>query len=330
MPITNVCGLRNRRFTTIGGSGSSGDWADSYVENMASVPALLSTDGHRVGIRATNLANIGQSLTSGNGATMDIVSSGAWDSVENAVRLFPPTTNVGGEGQYACILRNMDIWNNGSKDVAQANFRWCQFVGSRYYDLGGLTKLMGFKLGPTLVSGGGSPARAGYWEARNVAWTNWKYIAVTANTVQVYHNPVVSSLGSGEAIDTAVDTTKLYQMRSAASHAASPPQVGNEWLCYEAIVDARQDRGNSNGMVKLLCWTRDGVVSARYLQCQLNQDAGWNFANRYVALLEYLGGYWSSTVGTADANNYTMWSHMTIAVNKGISEVIGPPPGFVS
>ncbi len=339
MPITNVCGLRNRRFTTIGGSGSSVDWADSYVTNQSGVASLLATDSHRVGIRATNLANIGQNVTSGNGASLSIVSAGSWDGVENAVRLNPPTATVLGEGQYACILQNVDLWGNGSKDIAQCNFRWTQFYASNYFSHSGKTKVSGFKIGSALTPGGSSPARAGYWEGQDTSgWTPWKYVCVTSNTVQVYHNPMIGvppldSFAQGEGVDTAADTTKMFQMRSAASHGASPPQVGNEWVCFEAIADTRQDRGNANGMVKLLCWTRDGVVSARYLQCPINRDQGavpWNFANRYIALLEYLGGYWNAAVGTADANNYTMFSHMTLAANMGISEVIGPPPGFVS
>ncbi len=317
-------------------SGVSGEWADAYVTNMASVPTQLATDGRRVGIRATSLADIGQSVTSGNGASLSIVTNGSFDGLENAVRVNPPTALVGGEGQYACILRNVDLWGNGSKDIAQCNFRWLQFYGSRYFDSSGASKLSGYKIGPALTPGGGSPARAGVWENWDTAWSNWKYISITSNTVQVYHNPMIGvppldSFAQGEGVDTAPDTTKLYQMRGSASHGATPPIIGNEWICYEFVCDTRQDRGNANGIVKLLMWTRDGVIAARNLNCPINRDQGavpWSFSNRYIALFEYLGGYWGSKVGNGDANAYTMYSHMTFAANMGISELIGPPAGF--
>jgi len=323
--------------------GSSGSWADVFVTNVTGVAPELATDGRKVGVRATNLSNLGQALTSGNGASLSIVTNGSFDGAENAVRLNPPTTLVSGEGQYAGIFNGLDLWGNGSKDIAQMNFRWLQYYGSTYYNQSGAAKLSGYKLGPTLTPGGGSPARTGVWENWDTAWTDWKYISITSNTVQVYAFPALGAppldaLTQGEGIDSSPDTSKLYQMRGSANHAANPPIIGGEWVCYEFIVDARQDRGNANGRIQLLITTRDGVLNAKQLITDVNRDHGehpgganpWDYANRYIATLEYLGGYWGGKVGTGDANAYTMYSHMTFAANMTINQRIGCPTGFTS
>jgi hypothetical protein len=324
MPLVTIAGPSSRLYN-FEPPGASGEWADVYFNTVAGMPAALATPGNKVGVRATNLGNLSQQLTSGNGATMSIITNGAYDGVENAMKITPPTVALGSpdpNGQYACIFRGLDLWNGGATNIAQINFRWLSYFGPRYYDLGAPCKFHGFLAASSL---GGAPGpRQGVWEDRNTAWTTYKYLSTTSNSVQSYHYPP-----NGTHIDDDSDTNKLCQIAGSANHALNPPRIGNEWVCFETSIDLRQNRGNANGAHKLYLWTRDGVVNGRFLNTPVNWDSGgWSFSNQYMASMEGFGFYWNPA-STANVDNYTLSSHWTFATNMGINSLIGPPPGFL-
>lgn len=300
------------------GGGSSEEWADVYLETISGIGSQMAV-GVRVGMRPVNLATMGQQLTAGNGASMEIVASGAYDGVEPAVRIYPPTTLVSGEAQYASWLRNLDLWNNGARNIAQLNVRWMQYWGSTYYSHAPPAKVSGVFAQDSFSPSGGARRQA-VWESQNVGgWSPYKYWGTTSNSAQYY---------PGGGIDTFPDSDKLMQIGGAPAHANSPPRVGGEWVCMEQAVDLRQNRGNANGMNKLVLWTSDGVVDGRFIQAPANWDPPWSFTYQYISGFEGLGFYFN-TAGTANANNYVMHSHVTFCADMDIDELIGPPAGFV-
>lgn len=303
----------------------TGDWADVKITNVSAIGSALMTDGQTVGITVgASFTGLSQQLTSGNGATMDVVAGDSFDGQENTVRIFPPTVLVGGEGQYASWLRNLDIWNNASHDIAQLNVRWLQYNGPRYFDLASTAKISGVFAQDSFTPAGGAKRQA-VWEAQDAQnWSPYKYWGTTSNSTQYY---------PGGGIDTFPDSQKLLQLAGAPSHALNPPRIGDEWVCLEQVVDLRQDRGNANGMNKLMLHTRDGVVNGRFIQAVANWDQGaipWSFTYRYISGFEGLGFYFNRA-GTANAGNYVKFSHVTFAANMGINERIGCEniPGFI-
>ncbi len=297
-----------------------GPWADVFITDIADIGPELAADGVTVGITVgSSFTGLGQQLTSGNGATMDIVTGGSFDGEENAVRIYPPTTLVSGEGQYASWLRNINLWSSGSTNIAQINFRWLHYYGTTYFSHAAPTKVTGFWCQDSLSSPG-VPRRQGLWETQDtVNWTPYKYMGTTSNSVQYY---------PGAFIDSVPDSSKLMRIGGSQISSNSPPQFGGSWVCYEMAVDLRQNRGNAFGMNKIVCWTRDGVVSARSIQSPCNWDPPWSFTYQYIETFEGLGFYWN-VVGTANANNYLMHSHATFAANMAYDALIGPPPGFL-
>jgi hypothetical protein len=295
-------------------------WANTYISDVADIGTALATDGQTVGIEVGgSFAGLGQQLTSGNGATMDIVAGGSFDGAENAVRIYPPTATVGGEGQYACWLRFLDL-TDGVNDIGQMNFRTLVYYGPRYFDLAPDAKCWGFQC--TTVIGDSQNHRLAVFDHRQPVWNNWKYPYQTVTTTPNFHEPPTSG-----SIDSGPDANKLIEIRGSANHAAGPPQTGGEWLCFEQMIDLRQDRGNANGRHKVRVTTRDGVV-VRTLSVPLNWEPSWDFDAQYAGQFEGLGFYFN-TVGTANVGNYVMYSHATFAANLGINDWIGPPPGFL-
>jgi hypothetical protein len=307
--------------TSIGaGGGGGGDWADTFITDVANISTALATDGQTVGITVgSNFTGLGQQLTAGNGATMDIVTGGSFDGLENAVRIFPPTATVGGDAQYACWLRFLDL-TGGTNDIAQMNFRTVRYFGPRYFDLAPDAKCWGFQ--NTTVIGESQNHRLAVFDHRQPVWNNWKYPYLTVTTTPNFHEPPTSG-----SIDSGPDANKLIEIRGSANHAASPPQTGGEWLCFEEMFDLRQDRGNANGRHKLRVTTRDGVV-IRTLSVALNWEPSWDFGARYAGQFEGLGFYFN-TAGTGHVDNHVTDSFVTFAANMGINDWIGPPPGFL-
>lgn len=306
------------------------DWADVYISDVSTIGPALATDGQTVGIEVGgSFTGLSQQLTSGNGATMDIVSGGSFDGNENAVRIYPPTATVGsGDAEYAAWLRFLDLWDDANNDIAQVNFRVLVYYGPRYFDLAPNAKSWGFQAQTVLAtSGGDGNNRSGVFDNRQAGWSNWKFPFVTVETFSIYCNPYDSG---NFHIDDCVDTEKLIEIRGGSpNHSASPPQTGGEWICFEHIFDTRQNRGNANGLVKLLVWTRDGLVSEREVSGPLTHNGSWSFSARYIYTFEGLGFYFNDA-GTANADNYVMFSHATFAANMTNTDtLIGPPPGFV-
>lgn len=325
------------------GSGPppTGDWADVFVSDVANIGPPLAVNGQRVGIEVGgSFATLSQQLTTANGATMDIVAGGSFDGAENAVRLFPPTTCVGWptsndpgpcddehNAEYAAWLRNLDLWNNASTNIAQMNVRILVYYGTRYFDLAPNAKSWGLTATSALTPGGGAVNnRSGYFDNRDAGWSSFKFPLVTAGTAGVYCNPYDPD---SFHIDSCPDANKLYSIGSSANHAASPPRTGGEWICIEQVFDTRQNRGNANGLMKVVVWTRDGVVSGRTISGPLSHNFLWDFAMQYINGFEGLGFYFNAA-GTANANNFVMWSHVTFAANMAnTNALIGPPPGFL-
>lgn len=333
-----TCGGVSDTFTsTTEASGGSGAWADVFITNVESASnwSGLGTNGQTVGVTVgTTFAGLGQQLTAGNGASMDIVVDGSFDGQENAVRIYPPTICLDGSNnphvcddlanaQYASWLRNLDFWNNGSRNIAQINVRWLQYIGSTYYSNSATAKVGGvFAQNVLSSSPPGGAIRQAIWEVQDTAnWTPYKYWGTTSTSVMYL---------PGHFIDTVSDTQKLMQIGGSPAHSNNPPRIGGEWVCFEQVVDLRQNRGNANGMNKVLLYTRDGVVSGRNIQAPVNWWEDWDFAYQYVQGWEGLGFYYNKA-GTADTNNYQMYSHFTVAANMAINETIGCEniPGFI-
>jgi hypothetical protein len=318
--------------TTEAGGGGAGDWADLFVTNVttASNWSPLGTPGQSVGVEVgSTFTGLGQQLTSGNGATMDIVIGGSFDGLENAVRIYPPTACIGGpcddlhNAEYAAWLRNLNLWNNGTINIAQINVRWLQYFGSTYYSNAPTAKIGGvFAQDVLTATPDAGSLRQAIWETQDTLnWTPYKYWGTTSTSIMYL---------PGFFIDSQPDTAKLMQIGPSPSHSNNPPRVGGEWVCFEQVVDLRQNRGNANGMNKLMLSTRDGVVAGRFIQSDANWGDNWDFSHIYVDGWEGLGFYYNKA-GTADVNNYTMFSHVTFAANMAINETIGCEniPGFL-
>lgn len=304
--------------------GESGEWADTYVTDVANIGTALMTDGQTVGIEiGSTFTGLGQSLTPGNGATMEIVSGGSFDGAENAVKIFPPTNCIGGpcdddhNAEYAGFATGLDVWNDAAHDIKQINIRVLVYYGPRYYDLAPPAKSWGIQVQTVLsTSGGDGNNRIGTFDYRDPGYTNWKYPYQIIEGVQTFCNP-----REGSFIEDCPAANKLIEIRGSANHAASPPQTGGEWVCFEQVIDVSQSRGNADGLHRLLISTRDGVVSDRELTAPLSINVDWNFTPQYVYLFEGFGFYFNRA-GTADADNYIMFSHPTLAVNMANSSTL--------
>lgn len=310
----------------------TGEWASTYITNITQAgPAL--TNGTTVGVKIpTTYTGMGQQLTSGNGATMDIVVGGSFDGLENAARIYPPTACIGGpcdsehNAEYASFLRNMDIWNNMTRDVKQVNMRVLVYYGPRYFDLAPNAKSWGFQISTELGPGGDQNNRVGVYDIRDPGYTNWKYPYEIISGWQVFCNPNI-----GGYLEECPLANKLIEVRGSPNHAASPPQTGGEWICVEEVIDVSRVRGNPDGLARMLVTTRDGVVNQRQLIAPLSYNEDWDFNAQYIYLFEGLGFYFNSA-GTANANNFIMFSHPTFAVNMANSNtLIGCEniPGFL-
>lgn len=304
------------------GGAPSADWADVYVNHANAGPEFM-TDGRIVGIRGTTLTHYGERITAGNGASNELLVSGSWDGVENAVKLRPPDVLIGGPGgnaEYAGIFHGTNLNNSGTKAVYQANFGVCLYYGARAFDLNG-AKFTGFQMSPTV--GGSADNRSaifsGYYPTDDV------YVhGITAATVQAYDNPP-----TGYSPDASVAANRLCHVRTSQNHAASPPLIGQEWFYLEQMVAPQQNATNPNGRAEVRIWTRDGVISGRSLVIPLNWDGGWSFANnQYVSFFEYLNGYFNDAL-TYHIDNYILASHGRFVVNKALNSFMEPPPGFL-
>lgn len=328
--------FRQRGVDTLGNAGAfsnivtatpaaSSEWADVYITNTNQIGAHMAVAGRKVGVKVgSTFTGLLQNTTPGNGATMDIVVGGSFDGAENAVRIYPPTARInGGDAEYAGWLMGMQLWNNGANDIAQANMRVLMFYGTRYFDLAPPAKCFGFQNSTVLGPGGDENNRVGVYDNYASNWSNYRYPLVIAGGGVGYYNPPVPGW---YWVDSGPDTTKMMQIGGTSNHALTPPRTNGEWVCFEQMLDLRRNRGNPNGIHRLVARWRDGTT--RSLVYELNWDSGWDFNARYVAFFEGLGFYWN-TAGTANANNYIMHSHATFAANMGVNEMIGPPPGFL-
>lgn len=295
---------------------AGGEWADTYT-TVTGLPTGLSVNGQRVGIRGTSLASWGPNQTSGNGGQLIYRADQSFDGLEPIIEFRPPTTLVGGEGQYNTILGG-EIARGGLNNIKQMNFRWCEYIGPRYWDLSAALrpKWSGFIIS-TLQNSEVGANRVSIFDQPQTAGTI--FLCVTATTVQAYNFPTTD--------DTAA--SKLIAIRGTNNHALNAPQTGGgEWLCFEQVVDCMQNRGNAFGRHELRVWSRDGAMTGRLLRISLNYDAGWNFARQFIYRYEGLGSYFNQNA-TANTDNYKLWSHCTFAANMGIDELMGPPPGFL-
>lgn len=299
-----------------GGGGSPGEWADVYITDVDDIGSALATDGQTVGIEVgsdTGLLSV--QVTGGSGGAITIVNGGSFDGAENAVKMVPPSSGPG--DQYSAWLRNLDIWNNATHSVAQMNFRVLVYYGPRYYDLAPKAKSWGFQSQTVLsMSGGDGNNRSGVFDNRDTAFSTYRYVYPTVTTVSIYCNPL-----EGGFIEECPEDNHFLAIGPSANHAVLAPQTGGEWVCFEHVVDVRQDRGNANGLVRLLVSTRDGVISDRYVEAPLTHDAGWDFDARYIYAFEGLGFYWND-VGTAHADNYVLYSHATFAANMANTDTL--------
>lgn len=311
-------------------SGEPGEWADTYVTDIDDFgPAL--TNGTIVGFTVgTDFTGSGQQLTVESGATMDIVAGGSFDGAENVVRIYPPTQCTNGpcgddsNAGYASFLRNVDVWNVATRDVKQINIRALVYFGPRYYDLAPNAKNWGVQVQTVLsMSGGDGNNRIGTFDHRDPGYTNWKYLYEIVEGVATYCNP-----REGGFIEECPQANKLIELRGSSNHAASPPQSGGEWLCIEQVIDVSQSRGNANGLHRLMVSTRDGVVNQREVVAPLNVNGDWSFTSQYIYLFEGFGFYFNFA-GTADTDNYVLYSHPALAVNMTDTDtLIGCPPGY--
>lgn len=307
-----------------------GDWADLIITDIADLGAGLATDGQTVGLRVgSNFTGLGQVLTPGNGATMSIVSSGSggsYNGLENGVRINPPTILIPGDppqAEYAGWAATSDIWSGGTKDIYQMNFRVYRFYGTTYHDMAPPAKCWGFTNSTMLGPGGDENNRIGVYDQYEPLWSIYRYPLIIAGGGVGYYNPPVPGWFF---VDSGPDTTKMMQIGGTTNHALSPPRTNGEWVCFESMFDLRRDRGNPNGIHRLIATWRDGTT--RSLEYELNWDEGWDFATRYCFGFEGIGFYWNEA-GTADANNYIIDTMPVWVANEAESFLIGPDADFL-
>lgn len=309
-----------RAVAASGGGGGSSDWADVFVTH-ANVGPGLATDGVIVGLRGTSVSDYGSRVTVGNGGAIDRITNDSFDGAEDSLKLTPPDTILGGSGnaEYVGICNGTDLSDSGNNSILQMNFGFCYYVGSRFIDLAAQPKMTGFLMAAS--PGAATDSRAAIFEGR---YSGYRIMGATANTVQSYHEPEDGySPASGDA------NNELARWTTTASHAATPPTIGQEWVYIEQEVDCRRTRGNADGRNRIYIWTRDGVLSGRYLDIPLTWDGGWSFTNNaYIEVFEYLGGYWNDA-GTANADSFCKYSHVKYSANRAVGDYMGPPPGFL-
>jgi len=305
-------------------SGSSGSWAD-VIASYSAAPAHFAVAGRVVGLDI-NGSDYGLRLDSVNNASATYFATGAYDGT-SFIRLRPPSSSIGNSNQTYCGIANgLEIWNHGAIDVAQCNVGFCMRFGARYTDLTLGSKITGFLMSPSLGGGipGGSSRAAvfdNFYNPVSLGGTQVRIPCVTSTTVQSYHQPT-----SGTHPDEGPDADKLFFATTTTNHANNPPLIGQEWIYWEQETDVRQDRGNPFGRNRLDVWARDGYLG--YLEIPINHDPNWNFANRYIAYFEYLGGLFNAP-GVANADNYFDLSHVRFSANRPKDARLGPPPGFL-
>ena len=296
-------------------------WADVYV-TAANIYTELGTDGRIVGVRGTSASQYASGVTVGNGGSVTRNANGSFDGAEDALRVVPPNTEVGGAGQYCGILVGVQLTPSGVNTIRQVNWRWLAYHGSTYWNLSSNSKVTGILMSAANSSPGAAVKRAAIFDQ---SWSPptpaQKVFAVTYGTTQSYHEP-------DSGIDAGAEADKLLYLRSSANHSNDPPIIGPEWVCFEQVVTTPGYNGQADGRNKLYVWTRDGVVSAASLDIPFSYAVDYDASKIYITDTEYLGGYWNQ-VGTEDANNFIDYSHCAFASNMGASEVIGPPPGFL-
>lgn len=334
----NVSSQSSTASATTQSAPSSGEWADVYGDQTG-IEAGISVARRRYGIRAATLDGwhpqylqaIGQPVADynpavvGNGAQFSRVAGTAFDGIEPEIELRPPTVDMGGGQPGDAKILASHLYRNGLNDNAQINIRVVARFGPRYWDLAAETKWDGLLCAPNINQpGAASTGRASIFTQHNPPTNGNQWFAVTNGTTQTYNYPP-----EGFSSDVGSPTTKLCRLAGSPDHAANPPQIGgaSDYVCFEHVLDARQDRGNAFGMNKFYLWTRDGLVNGRFLRIDLTW-AAWNFSNRYIQTYEGLGFYFN-TLSTAHTDNWVRYSHWTIAANLNPTEVIGPPPGFL-
>jgi uncharacterized phage protein (TIGR02218 family) len=297
--------------------GSPSDWEDVTV-GMSGLGAELATAGRKVRLDLTG-SDYGLRLDSVNGASSSQLLTGAFDG-SAAIELRPQTGTTSNSNQtYVGVANGADLWNGGTTDVAQVNIGFCIYYGARYIDLAATAKVTGV-IGAQSLGGetSGSASRAAIFEN---TYAGERIFAVTATTVQSYHQPV-----SGYFPEDGADSNKLMLLGTSIDHGNDPPLVGQEWLYFEQEVDYRRDRGNPNGRNRLDVWSRDGYLG--YLEIPLTHRPDWDFTYQYAAYFEYLGGLFNNP-STANANNFFRVSHVIFSNNRAKDDRIGPPPGFL-
>jgi hypothetical protein len=305
-----------RSSATAGGGG--GSWADTIVDFSNFAPEL-ATAGRIVGLNLDN-NDYGARADTTNNASVTRIAGGSWDGTA-AIRLRPPTGSINNaDATYCGIANGIDLSNSGTQSIFRARAGWTMYCGAQWHLLGANSKVTGF-LGATTVNGATSAnARTAIfdqqWEPGNVTH---KVYAVTAATVQSYHQPV-----SGTAPDGGPDTDKLLQQAATINHAANPPQTGQEWLYWEEYIDYRQDLGNALGLHRVDVWARDGHLG--YLEIPLNHNSSWDYSYQYIRTFEYLGGLFNDP-STAHADNFCDVSHFRMMANTATQ--MGPPSGFL-
>lgn len=301
------------------GSANAGVWADVVV-GMAGMGPALATPGRVVGLDLDH-GDYGARADTVNGASVTRFASGAYDG-SSFIRVRPPTGATSNPNQtYAGIANGVNLWNDGTTDVAQANAGFCMRWGSRYIDLGAPTKLTGFLGAPSLGGATTANARTAVFDERYGNPIR-RILAPTAATVQSWHQPT-----SGYHPEEGPDTDKLLLGGFAsANHGANPPQVAAmEWLYCEQEADYRQDRGNAFGRNRFDVWARDGYLG--FIEIPLTHNASWSFANRYIAYFEYLGGLFN-LVSTYHDENFVDFSHVVFSTNRARNARMNPPVSF--
>lgn len=306
------------RSSVAAGGGGGGDWADVTV-GFTGMPAELGgTDGRKVRMDITG-TDWGEWVDDINGASVTRDVGGAFDGTD-AIKIVPPSSQLdnGNKTTYSCIMRGLDLTNNGAKDGAQVNFGFCIAYGSRYWDLGHTDKLNGIQSSQTIGGTVSGNSRTAIFDAfMNPASDFRRAVSVTSATAQSYHQPV-----SGFATDSGPDADKLLILGSTSNEANDPPLISTQWMYFEQEVDYRQDRGNANGRNRLDAWTQNGYLG--YLEIPLTHNASWDFSYQYARYIEYLGALWNQP-GTANANNFLRVSHPIVALNRAKDDRIGPP-----
>lgn len=295
-------------------------WQDVTV-GASSMPAQLATDGRKVRLDLVG-SDWSTQVDTVNGASVTRVVGGAYDGTD-CIRIVPPSGSTPNANQtYSCILRQLDLTNGGTKNVARVQLGFCVKYGSTYFNMGETAKVTGILPSQTIGGSTSAATRAAIFEDyRDQGGGDLRRVfSIICGGVAEYYDPPQGGFQGDHA-----DADLLMLLGSTSNHANNPPLVASDWMYFLQSVDFRQDGANAFGRNRVDVWSRSQYLGK--LSVPLNNRPDWDFSYQYGNYIEYIGGLWNDPA-TADANCYLDVSHPIVSVNRAWGDNIPTPPGF--